>query len=187
MTNKFLIVGLGNPGIIYQKNRHNIGAYFLCWLRKRWLFPEFRKNKKLLAEFSSVKNKQKQIILTVPLLFMNESGKSISISKRIHQIPLKNIFVVHDDSDIAGGEFKLSFDRGSAGHKGIDSIIRSFGSQKFHRLRIGVRQDAGKRKKADEIVLKNFQPEEVKKIEEKFEMMGKELEKRIEKIIAENR
>ena len=168
MNKNFLLVGLGNPDKKYEKNRHNIGSNFLMFLAKEWNVSDWEKNKKCFAEISYINKKDKKIILAKPLVFMNNAGKSVIKLKKFYNVPLKNIFIIQDDTDISLGNFKISYDRGSAGHNGIKSIIHYLKSKTFYRIRIGVRSSSKKREKADKLVLKDFTPRENKDLEELF-------------------
>lgn len=100
--------------------------------------------------------------------FMNESGNSaVKILKKIGGQPEK-LLVIHDDSDIALGKYKLSTDRNSAGHKGIEDIINKIGSKKFWRLRIGIRPKEEEGKALD-FVLKKISKENRDILEKVFE------------------
>lgn len=174
---KFLLAGLGNPDEKYKNTRHNIGYNFLNHLKKQWHLSAWQKDKKYPVEFVNLENKNKKIILAKPLVFMNNSGKVIKYLKQFYKFPMKNIFIIHDDSDISLGKFKISYNRGSAGHKGVESIICHLKSKSFYRIRIGIRPLSLKRKKAEEFVLKNFSPEESKIIEQLFPKIRENLEK----------
>lgn len=123
-----VIVGLGNPGAEYAKTRHNTGARVLQAFRE--------------------KNQNKKLILLSPTTFMNRSGAAaakVVKSKRA----AANLVVIHDDLDLPLGSFKISFGRGSGGHKGVDSIIKKLKTRDFIRLRVGIAPatPAGKMKK----------------------------------------
>jgi len=119
------------------------------------------------------------IILAKPQTYMNESGIAVKSLVANYQLPITNLFVIHDDFDIPIGEFKLEQNRGAAGHKGVQSIIDALGTNEFWRLRIGIRPiniqpdikadlSAGIRQpeeKAEDFVLKKFTREERKIIE----------------------
>jgi len=87
---------------------------------------------------------------------MNESGKAVKEAVKYFRAKPEEILIIHDDSDIELGKYKISFGRGSAGHQGVESIIKSLGTKNFWRLRIGIRRT--KRKKAGEFVLKKITP-----------------------------
>jgi len=162
-----LIVGLGNPGKEYENTRHNTGFLFIDALAKQFETPDFEFNKKLQSEISRFK-----IILAKPQTFMNKSGLAVSALIKFYKIKPENILIVHDDIDILWSEFKISFGRSSAGHKGVESIIKSLKTKNFWRLRIGIqpayaKATAGKPAvkkhiRADKIILKKFTPAETK-------------------------
>jgi PTH1 family peptidyl-tRNA hydrolase len=180
MTKKFLILGLGNPGKIYQNTRHNIGWDFVSWLKEQYQTSPWQIEKKNFAQISVLEDQNKKILFAIPLVFMNETGKTIKQLQKYYQILPENIIVVHDDSDIYVGTFKFSFDRGSAGHKGVETIIKNLGVKKFYRLRIGIQPKKEQRKKAEILVLKKFSPEERNIITENFVLMKKVVEENLE-------
>ncbi len=159
-NNSILIIGLGNPGLPYEKNRHNIGHHFIDYLVGEWQGKEWKENKKCLAVINSININNQNIILAKSLAFMNQSGKTLYLLKKFYSLALQNIYVVHDDTDIILGNFKISYGRGSAGHKGIESIIDHFRSKNFNRIRIGVRPLSFKNTRAEKLVLKNLNLQE---------------------------
>jgi len=175
MNKNYLLVGLGNPEKKYEKNRHNIGSDFVMFLEKEWRGSGWEKNKKCFAEISYIDKEDKRIILAKPLIFMNNSGKSVVQLKKFYNVPLKNIFIAQDDADINLGNFKISYNRGSAGHNGIKSIINYLKSKTFYRIRIGIRPFSKKREKADKLVLKNFTLQENKTLEKLFPIILEEI------------
>lgn len=159
MTTMKLIVGLGNPGKIYEKTRHNIGFRVLDKMTESFKFE-----KKFNAKISETKSGKKKMIFAKPQTFMNNSGIAVSAIAKFHKIKPENIIVIHDDMDLAFGKIKISFGSRSAGHNGAQSIIDSFGTNEFFRLRIGIGQI--KKIPADKFVLQKFSAPEEKKIEE---------------------
>lgn len=162
------LIGLGNPGKEYENTRHNTGRLFVKYLQKQWGLPDFAENKKLRALF--VKDKHEKfglVTLVLPQTFMNKSG---SIFKNLNAKP-KDIIVAHDDADILFGAFKISFDKRSAGHKGVESVTRALKTKAFWRVRIGIQPPikaslakGGRKKHVDamKLVLQPFQPAEKK-------------------------
>ncbi len=140
-----LVVGLGNPGKEYEKTRHNIGFMFLDFIKSQ--YPD----KKYLY----------------PQDFMNNSGKSIAKEAGYFKIHAKEILVVHDDMDIEVGEYRLQFDRGSAGHNGVKSTMEHLQTQAFWRLRIGIGKPVNI--VAENYVLQPFLKEERAIIQQVFE------------------
>lgn len=112
-----LIIGIGNPGKGYENTYHNVGFEAVDFLKEK--FP------KLL--FLKSRN------------YMNASGLFVARALKKKRLKTEQILIAHDDSDIGLGKFKLSFGRGSAGHKGVTSIIESLKTKDFWRLRIGIR------------------------------------------------
>lgn len=154
----YLIIGLGNPGQEYQNTRHNMGRETVEAFRKKYDFPDFRFEKKYNAHVSEGKMGKEKAILTLPDTFMNKSGTAAGTLTRFYKIKPATVILVHDDADIPLGSAKLSFGKRSAGHKGVESIIRVLKTNEFWRFRLGI---AGKRDiPAEKIVLRKFTPEE---------------------------
>jgi len=139
--------------------------------------PDWKKSQKCFAEFVSLNKENQKFILAKPLVFMNDSGKSVNQLKKFYNLSIENIFIAHDDTDINLGNFKISYNRGSAGHKGVESIIDHLKSKAFYRIRIGIRPFSLERKKAEKLVLKNFTPRENGILEKTFSAIEEELEK----------
>jgi len=154
-----LIVGLGNPGPKFKNTRHNAGIWVIENWRKGHQLNDFVLNKKLGAKISE----NPDFIIAATEVFMNESGRVVKKMMKRFGIARKNLLVVHDDSDLVVGNYKLQFNRGPAGHKGVSSIIDHIASQEFWRLRIGIRPlDINSRPKAGSFVLKSFNSAEKK-------------------------
>jgi PTH1 family peptidyl-tRNA hydrolase len=159
-----LIVGLGNPGRGYAHNRHNVG--FVClnhFARKQGIRFDRKQGK---ARTGTGEVAGSQVLLARPQTHMNLSGQSVSRLMKKFNINLNDLLVIHDDLDLPLGKIRISHGSGSGGHKGIDSIISSLGSQDFTRLRVGIGRPAteglAEISEADIIayVLSNFTPEE---------------------------
>jgi len=151
------IIGLGNPGKEYENTPHNAGFEFLDYLALKNEFPAFKFDK----YSNSLISKKGNIILIKPQSFMNASGPSVK--EICGGRASADLIVVHDDIDLPLGSYKVSKNRGSAGHKGIESIISSLGTKDFTRIRIGV----SKEKKPD--VLRKFGKKDRESIESVFE------------------
>jgi len=169
---KTCIIGLGNPGDKYKGSRHNAGFDLLDIFVKSNSLKDFTFSKNINAEISENQN----IIIVKPHSFMNLSG--IVVKKTIKKFGIKpeNIIVIHDDIDIEIGKIKISKNRGSAGHKGIDSIIKEIGSKNFTRIRIGILPNK-KPTKVDDFVLKSFNLEEKELLNNAYLKILKELNK----------
>jgi PTH1 family peptidyl-tRNA hydrolase len=175
-----IIVGLGNPGKKFEKTRHNLGFMVLDRFARKNKFPKFKMKKEFLATVSEKKIGKEKIILVKPQTFMNNSGlavKRIFEKLRTSNIePLtSNLWVIHDDLDIPFGKIKISFGRGSGGHKGVQSIIDEIGRKDFVRFRIGIgKKEVGIRK--EEFVLEKFSKREEKILKKVIEMVCRAIE-----------
>lgn len=160
-----LVLGLGNQGDKYKNTYHNVGFMFIDSLAGSLVGDENNKNLKWknLKSFRYIS--VGYLILIKPDIFMNKSGRSAHDATSYFKIEPKNLLVVHDDSDITLGEYKLSFGRGSAGHNGIESVIQHLGTNNFHRLRVGIRSA---NQKAGDFVLNNIPENEMSEIYELF-------------------
>ncbi len=133
-----LIVGLGNPGKKFNGTRHNIGFLVLDEFQKVYNFPDFELVKKFISLVSRREILGKKIALAKPQTFMNKSGEVVKALTKFYKIPRVNLLVIHDDIDLPLGKMRISKGRGSAGHKGVESIIKYLGTKNFVRLRIGI-------------------------------------------------
>ena len=141
----FLIVGLGNPGKKYEHTRHNIGSRIIDQLESLGLA---------------------NIILAKPKTFMNESGKAVKSMIKDHDMDSQDLIVIHDDIDLPLGSIRISKASGSAGHKGVESIIQSIGTKNFIRIRVGIQPKFGKPAHTEDFVLRKFTGEEEKILKE---------------------
>jgi len=132
-----LIVGLGNPGILYQATRHNIGFNVLKGLARRFKVS-FKKDRFTLALSAKIRIGAHPVLLAMPLTFMNLSGQAVTVLLDKYKIKPLDLLVVSDDLDLEFGRIKLNSSGSSAGHRGIKSIIEFVGSNNFCRLRIGI-------------------------------------------------
>ena len=131
-----LIVGLGNPGQVYAHNRHNIGFICLKHLARTQGIKLDRKQGK--ARIGSGEVAGAEAVLARPQTYMNLSGESVVLLVRKFDIKLGDLLVIHDDLDLPLGKIRISRSSSSGGHKGVNSIIYSLGSQDFSRLRVGI-------------------------------------------------
>jgi peptidyl-tRNA hydrolase, PTH1 family len=162
-----IIAGLGNPGKEYENTPHNLGFEAIDEFAKKNNFPVFEFDKYSNALIS----KKDNVILAKPQSFMNNSGQSIK--KIAGPRSDLGLIIIHDDIDLALGTYKVSANRGSAGHKGVESIMRELGTEDFTRIRIGV----SKEKKTD--VLKKFSKKDKEILKQTFNQISLELEKSI--------
>jgi len=143
-----IIVGLGNPGEEYDNTRHNAGRIVLEVFRKKYDLPEWELDSKLNALVSEGKVGKKKVTLLCPETFMNKSGNSLK-SVITSAKKAKDLVVVHDDLDLPIGRFKISFNKSSGGHRGVESIMKTVKTEEFTRIRVGISPETagGKLKK----------------------------------------
>lgn len=149
----FLIVGLGNPGREYRKTRHNAGFMVLDRLAER--LGESFSRFEMRALVTKSLYLQNRIILAKPQTFMNESGQSVGGLIRFYKVPVSNLMVIYDDVDLPLGTIRIRPGGGSAGQKGMNSIIQKLGVDDFPRMRIGIGRPPG-RMEAAGYVLQEF-------------------------------
>jgi PTH1 family peptidyl-tRNA hydrolase len=150
-----LIIGLGNPGKKYEKTRHNIGFG-------------------VINQLGFLRNQG--VVLAKSKTFMNLSGKAVKNLLKTYRLKPNNLFVIHDDIDLPLGKIRISKGRGSAGHKGVESIIKELETKNFVRFRIGIQPKTGKPKNPEEFVLQKFNKEEKKIVEETIKKTAEAIE-----------
>lgn len=168
-----LIMGLGNPSKQYTHTYHNAGTlalHYICnHLPDGWMLSEPKCPKKSFISRALIGPDKMKIIVIQPLVFMNESGRALYDALSFFHVSLSRVLVIHDDSDITIGSYKLSYNQRSAGHRGVESIITQCGSQLFFRAKIGIRPtEENQRKKADEFVLKKISKKDMNILENVF-------------------
>lgn len=157
-NNTYLVAGLGNPGIHYRHNRHNIGFMVVDALAGKLEIKVKRiKSKALIGEG---KIGEISIILVKPQTFMNLSGKAIGPLVHFFKVPLQNVIIVHDDLDIPLGTLRIRPKGGTGGQQGMRSILTTLGSQDIPRLRVGIGRPPGRMDPAD-YVLHDFDPGQI--------------------------
>ncbi|MBI2329731.1 MAG: aminoacyl-tRNA hydrolase [Chloroflexi bacterium] len=131
-----LIVGLGNPGRGYASSLHNLG--FMCvnhFARTNHIWFDKKQGK---ARIGSGQVAGYEVVVARPQTYMNRSGEAVSRLVKKFNISLADLLVIHDDLDLPLGKLRIRPDGSSAGHKGIESIIRELGSHDFLRIRVGI-------------------------------------------------
>jgi peptidyl-tRNA hydrolase, PTH1 family len=147
------VIGLGNPEKKYLNTYHNVGYMLVDYL--------YKKNLNNPSLFTTDCN-------------MNISGQFVQKILSYYKLKPEEIILIHDDSDLKTGQYKLSFDRGSAGHKGIESVINHLKTKKIWRLRIGIRPDKVTAK-AEKFVLKKINEKEREVLEKTFSQIYKDI------------
>lgn len=159
----YIIVGLGNPGREYRDTRHNIGFMLVDKLAERLDARSMRVQSK--AIITTAQYEGHKIILAKPQTYMNLSGQSVQGLVRFYKIPQENLMVAHDDLDLPFCVLRLRPGGGSAGQKGIASIIQHLGTPDFARMRLGIDRPPG-RMPAAAYVLQTFTQKEAQEVAE---------------------
>ncbi|PIP86808.1 aminoacyl-tRNA hydrolase [Candidatus Campbellbacteria bacterium CG11_big_fil_rev_8_21_14_0_20_44_21] len=186
----FLIAGLGNPGEKYEKSRHNVGWIVLDRFAKDFSFGAYVKSAKNMGELSESRIGKEKVVILRPHTMMNNSGKAVSTlikSKKAAQ----NLVVIHDDLDMPLGKFKIVYNRGSGGHKGVRSVKKALGTNEFLRIKVGISPStlSGKVKKPKgEKAVLNFIIGEFKEAErKKIKKVAKDISEALRSIILDGR
>ncbi len=164
-----LIVGLGNPGFLYARNRHNIGFMCVSYLAKKHKIDFDRKQGHARTGIGNIG--RHKVVVARPQIYMNASGEAVSALLQRLNITPADLIVIHDDLDLPTGKIRLRLGGSSGGHKGIDSIIAHIGTQDFYRVRVGIgRPEADNTPPQEDAVigyvLSDFTAEEKKIIDE---------------------
>ena len=187
MNMTWVIVGLGNPGEEYTGTRHNTGRMAVEQFAKANNCDEWKMSKASQATVTKGAVGSGAITLVLPDTYMNKSG--IAVLKYVKSVKAaEKMIVVYDDLDLAIGKMKVSFDRGSGGHKGIESIARAVKTKKFVRVRIGISPAtaSGKLKKPQgeeevgKFILGTFKPTEQSELKAVFKKVSEAIATAVE-------
>jgi len=153
-----LVVGLGNPGREYVRNRHNVGHMVVDELARRhagsW-------KSKFSGQLADVRIDDHKVTLLKPETYMNDSGRSVKAAAQFYKLEPDAILVIHDESDLEPGRLQARRGGGLAGHNGLRSVAQHLGTPDFLRLRVGVgRPGRGDRRDLADYVLSDFEPHE---------------------------
>ena len=175
----YTIAGLGNPGQEYENTRHNTGRIMLMFLTS----DEFSMDKKINALIAEAKIGKEKVKLIAPETFMNNSGKAIvKVVKNVKMA--EKLIVIHDDFNLPLGKIRISFNRSSGGHNGLESIIKAIKTKAFIRIRIGVSPENAKgnakvphgEDKVVKFILSKFKDDEMKIIKKIAKIVAKAVE-----------
>lgn len=178
----WVIVGLGNPGEKYASTRHNAGRMAVEYFAKIAKFNDWKEHKKSNSLTSGGMIGKIAALAVLPDTFMNKSGSAVAKFVKSAKAA-ERLVVVYDDLDLPLGKFKISFDRGSGGHKGLESVMRSVKTKKFARIRIGVssetaggilRKPEGEKAVLD-FILTKFRPAELDELKKMFKQIAEAL------------
>ena len=153
----FLIAGLGNPGREYKASRHNIGFMLVSHLAEELGVTFSRVQSKALV--TKIEYQGSRLILAKPQTYMNLSGQAVGSLVKFYKIEFDHLLVVYDDVDLPYGRIRMRPSGGSAGQKGMRSIIDQLGTQEFPRMRLGIGRPPGS-KGAASYVLRDFSGED---------------------------
>lgn len=168
-SSPWLIVGLGNPGPKYAKNRHNVGFMVVERFAERHATPgtggpSWREQFKGKATTVHASGSIGRCVMLEPQTFMNLSGESVRAAADYHDVPLERTVVVHDEIDFAFGRVALKRGGGHGGHNGLRNIIKHLGKPSFLRVRVGV--DRPRHGEVANWVLSDFSGEDASFVDE---------------------
>jgi PTH1 family peptidyl-tRNA hydrolase len=162
-----LVIGLGNPGSEYARNRHNAG-YLVADLLATRLGVRFSRHRRASAEVAEARlgvgADAPRLVLVKPLTYMNLSGGPVAGLAQFYKVPVERIIAVHDELDIPYGQLRLKIGGGEGGHNGLRSMSRSLGSREYVRVRFGIGRPPGRQDPAD-YVLSDFSAAERKELD----------------------
>lgn len=177
----YIIVGLGNPGEKYTKNRHNIGFRLIDHIRDVYDCSSFRSKDAGLV--SEGKIADQRVWLLKPMNYMNRSGNAVRLLAQYYKVPCENIIVLHDDIELGIEQIKIKQGGGHGGHNGLRDIDAQLGKN-YWRLRFGVGHP-GRKDLVSDYVLNNFSGAEEKIIQPMVQEIAQEFHYIIEKKIED--
>src|SRR5712691_7381617 len=142
MTDRYLIVGLGNPGREYENTRHNIGFRCVEAIAAAHSMSFSRKQSKALLADGLIADRK--VLLAKPQTYMNLSGEAVRALLTFYKIPLSGLLVISDDMDIPVGTIRIREKGSAGGQKGLKSIAEHLGTLEFARLRVGIGRPPGR-------------------------------------------
>ncbi len=164
---EYIIVGLGNFGMEYDKTRHNAGFMAVDRLVKKNGFDMSK------VKFKSKTGKTiingKQCLVLKPTTYMNNSGEAVAEAMNFYKIPIENVIVIYDDISLEPGKLRIRRKGSDGGHNGIKSIIALTGSDEFPRIKIGVGKKPNPKYNLADWVLSKFSEEDKKALEPALE------------------
>ncbi|MEI8143155.1 MAG: aminoacyl-tRNA hydrolase [Candidatus Berkelbacteria bacterium] len=175
-----IIVGLGNPGKEYEKTRHNAGFMFVDQLASDLdESMTFSYKNEFDAEIAETVTDGQKLILVKPQTFMNNSGSSVKKILDYYKLDISDLIVANDDKDLVLGRYKIEAERGSAGQKGVQSIIDILGDKSFLRVRLGILGDKNENINTADYVISKFDTNEKEQFEDELTDACSELENMI--------
>ncbi|OHD05463.1 MAG: aminoacyl-tRNA hydrolase [Spirochaetes bacterium GWB1_27_13] len=132
----YLIAGLGNPGMQYRNNRHNVGFLFCDFLLKEYDFEDFKKKDNYYCSKSIYSDAH--TVFIKPLTYMNLSGSAVVNALNFFKIPKENLIVIYDDMALPFGKIRVRENGSAGGHNGLKSIQGALGTDEYKRIRVGI-------------------------------------------------
>ena len=139
-----VVVGLGNPGLEYQRTRHNVGFDCIDRLARKVCDASQSPRARFQALALEGESGGEKVLLLKPMTYMNASGEAVAPLARFYQIDPADIIVVHDDLDLDSGKLRLRRGGSSGGQNGIKSIAQHLGTQEFPRIKVGIGRPPGR-------------------------------------------
>ena len=180
-TERWLVVGLGNPGSEYAGNRHNCGFMVADVLADRMRAPFKRDRSRARVAVGRLAGYP--VTLAKPQSFMNLSGRPVAALRTFYKIPVERIVVVHDELDIPFGTIRLKQGGGDNGHNGLRSVTAALGSRDYLRVRVGIGRPPGRMDPAD-FVLHDFSAAERKALPDVLERCADAVEVLLQRGLA---
>lgn len=186
----YILAGLGNPGDEYKGTRHNTGRLITEIVHSEFGAGEFTYNKKINARIAEGKIGKERVTFVEPETFMNNSGKAIAqLVKSVKAA--EKLIVIYDDFNLPLGRIRISFNRSSGGHNGLESIIKAVKTEAFVRIRVGVAPENAKgnaktphgEEKIEKFILGKLKDDELKELKK----VGKKVVEAVEVLIRESR
>ncbi len=164
--NRWLLIGLGNPGKEYEKTRHNIGAALISeYAKKAGVKFSSHKSRADIAEISIGVGAQRVLLIAATLrCYMNESGGPTSSLANFFKVNSDHIIIAHDELDIPFQSIRVKYGGGDNGHNGLKSVTSGLSSSDYYRIRLGIGRPIGEQDPAD-FVLKPFSSAERKDLD----------------------
>lgn len=169
-----LIVGLGNPGRSYARNRHNVGFQCVDYIAQANRLEINRQQARAAIVFGEIAGEK--VILAKPQTFMNLVGESVGPLMRWYRLHFSDLIVIYDDMDLPFGRVRIREKGSAGGHKGVQSIIANLGTQEFPRIRVGIDRPPGEGEHVISYVLSDFSREEQKVVDEVKEKVAEAVE-----------
>lgn len=180
-----LIVGLGNPGKLYSKTRHNAGFFGADEISAYFNFDRFKKSEKHFAELAEGKIAGKKVLLAKPQTLMNLSGQSVRSVMQFYKIPNEDLIVISDDVTLPSGTLRIRKSGSAGGHNGLKSIIQELGSDEFIRIRLGIEPVTPFRGNLEDYVLGKFADKEESLMDDNMKILPKLIETLLKEGIEE--